>query len=77
LAGQEFVVPPVPEIGSMFVEHIERLALLLNNEKFAILQARKFAKYYARGLENKAEFCAEVNVCETLKGLVGLCLGYF
>jgi tRNA-dihydrouridine synthase B len=77
LAGEEFVVPPLREIGLMFVEHIERLAVLLNNEKFAILQARKFAKYYARGLENKAEFCAEVNVCETLKGLLGICFKYF
>ena len=77
LQQQEFSMPPVAEIGLMFIEHIEKLALLLNNEKFAILQARKFAKYYARQLENKAEFCAAINVCESLSGLIGLCGLYF
>jgi tRNA-dihydrouridine synthase B len=77
LTQQDFIVPPSQEIGLMFVEHIEKLTALLNNEKFAILQARKIAKYYARHLENKADFCAEMNVCESLQKMTALCLRYF
>jgi tRNA-dihydrouridine synthase B len=63
----EFISPSPQKIGSIFIEHAQRLAVLLNSEKFAILQARKIAKYYARSLLNRAEFCAAINTCENLR----------
>lgn len=77
LEGREFVVPTAAEIGFIFVDHIERLIALLGNEKFAILQARKFAKYYARQLATKMEFCEAMNVCETFRNMKILCQKYF
>jgi len=74
---ENFMLPSINEIGCIFFEHVQRLAQLLNNEKFAILQARKFAKYYARGLANKAEFCEFMNGCETLSDLEMGCKKYF
>ena len=74
---QPFVMPSVAEMGQVFLEHVENLAKLLNNERFAILQGRKFAKYYARGLETKMEFCAEVNNCEHMLDFQQICLKYF
>lgn len=43
-----FALPSAQARGGMFMEHVERLSELLGNDKFAILQARTFAKYYAR-----------------------------
>lgn len=74
---ETFSIPLLPEIGLVFVEHVQQLAKLLGNEKFAILQARKIAKYYARGLSNKMEFCAAVNVCDNLPALKAICAHYF
>lgn len=75
--NEPFSLPPNQEIGKIFIEHVEQLSELLNTEKFAVLQARKFGKYYARGLPQKADFCAELNHCETLNSLKTLCLRYF
>ena len=72
-----FTLPSSAEIGRMFMTHIEQLSALLNTEKFAVLQARKLGKYYARGLVKKYEFCDEINVCERLEDLRTLCLRYF
>ena len=74
---EKFVKPSVTEIGAIFLEHVSQLAQLLNNEKFAILQARKFAKYYARSLVNKMDFCKAINVCEDLDDLKSICTQYF
>lgn len=74
---EKFAVPTEKEIGRIFVEHVLQLAGLLNNEKFAILQARKFAKYYARNLVKKTEFCAAINQCDNLRDLDAICLSYF
>ena len=49
----------------------------LNNEKFAILQARKFAKYYARQLLLKNEFCEAMHKCETFAEMTRLCQHFF
>lgn len=73
----EFTLPTSAEIGSIFLEHVIELEKLLNNEKFAILEARKFAKYYARDLPDKILFCNAVNVCENIAQLRMLCLHYF
>lgn len=75
---QEHFTPPCArEIASIFIDHLTQLAALLGNEKFAILQARKFAKYYARGLENRNEFSAAVNICDNLTDLQRICARHF
>jgi tRNA-dihydrouridine synthase B len=66
---EEFLIPSIQERGLILMEHVLKLAELLKSEKFAILQARKFGKYYARDLGNKANFCEKINVCESLLDL--------
>ncbi len=73
----KFILPTPKEIGLIFMEHVQRLAELLNSEKFAIIQARKFAKYYARGLVNKMEFSSKVNHCEKIDELKFICTQFF
>lgn len=75
---EENFSPPAPEeIARMFIGHVEQLISLLGNEKFAILQARKFAKYYGRGLPDRMAFCETINVCETLRDLKIICTRFF
>lgn len=73
IKGEAFIRPSLPEIAALYIEHVSRLSELLNSEKFALLQARKFAKYYARGLSNRAEFCEQVNGCESIEKLKIIC----
>jgi tRNA-dihydrouridine synthase B len=75
--GQAFDLPTSAEIGGIFLRHALMLAELLGNEKFAILQVRKLAKYYGRSLPNRMEFAGAVNQVESLQGLEKLCLQYF
>jgi tRNA-dihydrouridine synthase B len=75
--GEPFNLPLHQEQGALFLEHVMNLARLLGSEKFAILQARKFAKYYARGLASRLEFASRVNVCETLDELQSITGFYF
>ncbi len=77
LQQQSYSLPSLSEIGHVFLEHVTELAALLNSEKFAILQARKFAKYYGRNLENKIEFREEVNRCDNLVNLENICGRFF
>jgi tRNA-dihydrouridine synthase B len=77
MRGQSFNMPSQAEMGAMFLRHASELMTLLGNEKFAILQARKLAKYYARPLLKRMEFAAAVHACETLSGLKILCGKYF
>lgn len=72
-----FIAPSLEEIGAVFMEHVLRLKDLIEDERFAILQARKFAKYYARPLSTRAEFSIAVNECVSLKSLQALTLRYF
>ena len=74
---EQFNPPSYKEIGEIFFEHVMQLSELLGNDKFAILQARKFAKYYARGLPTRLEFSAAVNTCGKLDDLKMICLTYF
>jgi tRNA-dihydrouridine synthase B len=69
MEGHPFSIPPSSEIGAIFIEHIERLAILLQNERMAILQARKLAKYYARPLVNRLEFCNAIHQATQLNQL--------
>lgn len=77
LNGGEYIEPSLPERGQIFLDHVESLQHLLNSEKFAILQARQFAKYYARTMTNRPEFCSEVNDCTQLAELKAVCRRYF
>jgi len=74
---EQFIMPSPKEIGNIFIDHVERLVELLGSEKVAILQARKFSKYYARGLENRMDFFFAVNVCKSLEELRDMQLRYF
>jgi tRNA-dihydrouridine synthase B len=74
---EPFSLPSNPEIGAVFLEHIQRLATLLGNDTFAMLQGRQFAKYYGRHLPNRAEFVEKVNSCSELAVLETLCRDYF
>jgi tRNA-dihydrouridine synthase len=69
-------MPSSREICAILLEHVSRLAILLKSEKFAILQARKFVKYYARHLANRAVFCEAVNTCEDLTSFTTICQHY-
>ena len=75
--NEQFSMPSPQEIGNIFIEHIEQLIKLLNSEKFAILQARSHAGYYARGMRNKKDFCAAVNVCDNFDAFKNICAQYF
>jgi tRNA-dihydrouridine synthase B len=75
--GQEFTPPSNQEVGNLFLEHVVDLIELLGNEKFAVLQARKLAKYYARSLTTKNEFCVQVNNCVSLMDLQTCVRNYF
>lgn len=77
LRGESFAPPTLAETGLLFIEHATRLIDLLGNEKFALLQARKFAKYYGRRLPERAAFCDAVNTCETLAAFTDICSQYF
>lgn len=72
-----YSLPDLKEIGLVFIEHVQGLTELLGNDKFAILQARKLAKYYARTMKNKIEFCEKINVCENLKDFEIICSHFF
>lgn len=74
---QDFAAPSVAERGLIFLEHVTELVKLLQSEKFAILQARKFGKYYARELTHKVDFCEAINLCENLEDLSRICTRYF
>lgn len=68
-AGSEFVRPTVVAIREMLLTHVQGLIDLLGNEKFAILQARQFTKYYARHLPTRAAFQLAVNQCTSISDL--------
>lgn len=77
LQNKCFIKPSIIEIGSIFIEHIKKLSLLLSNERFAVYQARKFSKYYAKDLMNKLEFCEAINQCDSMDAFERTCLNYF
>jgi tRNA-dihydrouridine synthase B len=77
LEGLPYSIPTHQQVGELFIEHIVGLCELLKNEKFAILQARTFAKYYARRIALKQDFCLAFNKCETLHDAKHLITQYF
>lgn len=77
LAQEKFTPPTLPVTGELFIAHIEQLAILLDDEKLAVLQARKLSKYYARRLPDAADFCAAANTCSALATLIAVTHRYF
>ncbi len=77
MCGETFTPPTLQEVGQLYIEHVTNLSELLESEKFALLQARTFAKYYARRLENKSDFCTAMYACETMQAFIKLCAHYF
>jgi tRNA-dihydrouridine synthase B len=75
--NKSFTKPSCEKIGALFIEHSIKLADLLSNEKFAVFQARTFAKYYARDLTNRKEFCDAINNCTMLKELIIITKNFF
>lgn len=73
---QPFTPPPLLERKHIFLEHVSMLTELLDSEKFAVLQARKFAKYYARGILLRDAFAADINQCQTFAELIHVCDQY-
>lgn len=74
---KEYIVPSIKEIGGVFIEHVQQLGELIKSEKFAVLQARKVAKYYARDIPNKIDFCMAINCCKTINDLEKVATQYF
>lgn len=75
--GDTYALPELSERGAMFLQHVKQLSQLLESEKFAVLQARKFAGYYARGCDHRPDIVKAVNQCDTLSGLEALIIRFF
>jgi len=65
IQGHTFQKPSPREIAAMLSQHLDDLMSLMASEKFAILQARKFAKYYARDIADKPQFINALNQTST------------
>lgn len=65
LNNQSFQEPTLTERGEILRQHIRGL-ISLENEKLAILQSRKLAKYYARQMSGRAEFVTKMQGATTL-----------
>ncbi len=76
-ANKNYKTPSTSEIGDIFIEHVERLAALLLNDFFAIIQARKFAKYYAKPINEANYFVEAMNACNDLITFKHLVKTYF
>ena len=74
---QTFALPESKEIGKIFISHIKQLAKLLENERMAVLQARKLAKSYARTIPYRKDFSNEINICDNFEDFCLLCQKYF
>lgn len=77
MKGEKFVLPTPQETAAVFFEHISDLIELVGSEKVAVLQARKLAKYYGRGLTNRLALVKEASGCESLGELREICGRYF
>lgn len=72
LLAEKPYLPSLQEVVALFVEHIRELALLLENEKQAMLQARKLTKYYLRHQPISVAMIAAVNKCDSMKDFIAL-----
>lgn len=72
-----FVMPTLGARAQMFIQHVQGLIDLMHNEKLAIMQARQFAKYYARDTQFRMAFSEEVNQCVDMQTLITITENYF
>jgi tRNA-dihydrouridine synthase B len=75
--NEEFTPPSREEVKTLFLQHIQQLGELIGGERFAVIQGRTFAKYYARGMPKRSEFCFAVNKCDNFENLKTICDTYF
>lgn len=75
--GNGMIDPTPKERSIALLEHVKGLIELLDNEKFAILQTRKFAKYYARNLPIKSDFHLAMTSCHTLQNFQSIVEEFF
>lgn len=75
LTNQSYQRPDEQAIKQLFYEHARGLVELLQNEKQAIMQMRKVAKYYARHFQDKLSFVEKAKECESLVAIDKLCGG--
>lgn len=76
LQGKIYTPPSLPEIGEIFLKHIQGL-IELDCEKIAILESRKLGKYYFRNHPGKHTFCLELSEISTYDDLKRLVDNYF
>jgi len=76
LNGEPFTAPTPLEIGQLFLQHIQGL-IEFDGEYNAVLQSRKFAKYYARQLPEKDAFCQAMYQAECFEDASSAVLKYF
>ena len=70
-AGQSFTPPNWPQIGELFLQHVQGL-IELEGEKIALLQARKLVKYYFRGHPQYEQLLTQSNTITTYSFLKSL-----
>lgn len=74
--GKLFSIPTHQQIGELFLKHISGL-ITLEGERNALFQSRQFGKYYARTLQNKADFLVQLYEINTYMKLVELVRSFF
>lgn len=67
---------PLVEQGKILLEHLDYL-IDLENERLAVLQARKLAKYYARNVNNKKGFIIAMQQATTRAKMLDTIHHYF
>lgn len=75
LTGHHFQPPTPSHILNLFHGHIT-LLMQLENEKLAVLQSRKLAKYYSRGFPNQKDFVLPIQTAETFAEIEEVILDY-
>lgn len=75
LKGGIFTPPTIVEIGNIFLEHVRGL-MELENERTAILQSRKFVKYYFKKYIDYADFFPKISQVNTYDDLTRLIKTY-
>lgn len=75
--GRPFITPEVSDHAAALLTHVSGLASLLGSERQAVLEARQFAKYYARAVDDRNGFLQAMFTCEDLNTLAQLVTQYF
>lgn len=70
--GEPYTPPDRQTILQTFLEHVHRLSAL-QNEKLAVLQSRKLAKYYFKPFPDAAELTLAIQSLDTLAEVERIC----